>query len=42
MDGTVGGFRYGWVTPVAAYVMACLGGALGLRCIVRSLLDGQS
>ncbi|MGW1244834.1 MHYT domain-containing protein [Streptomyces bobili] len=42
MDGTVDGFRYGWVTPVAAYVMACLGGALGLRCIVRSLLDGQS
>ena len=42
MDGTVDGFRYGWVTPVAAYVMACLGGALGLRCIVRSLLDAQS
>jgi NO-binding membrane sensor protein with MHYT domain len=42
MDGTVDGFRYGAVTPVAAYVMACLGGALGLRCIVRSLLDAQS
>ncbi|MFJ5265090.1 MHYT domain-containing protein [Streptomyces sp. NPDC088387] len=39
MEGTVDGFRYGAVTPVAAYVMACLGGALGLRCIVRSLLD---
>ncbi|WP_128429543.1 MHYT domain-containing protein [Streptomyces cyaneus] len=42
MQGTVDGFRYGAVTPVAAYLMACLGGALGLRCIVRSLLDGQS
>ncbi|MBC9729859.1 MHYT domain-containing protein [Streptomyces sp. TRM68367] len=42
MDGTVDGFRYGAVTPVAAYLMACLGGALGLRCIVRSLLNQQS
>jgi NO-binding membrane sensor protein with MHYT domain len=42
MDGTVDGFRYGAVTPVAAYLMACLGGALGLRCIVRSLLDARS
>ncbi|MBR8639790.1 hypothetical protein KEF29_12005 [Streptomyces tuirus] len=42
MDGTVDGFRYGAVTPVAAYLMACLGGALGLRCIVRSLLNTQS
>lgn len=42
MQGTVDGFRYGAVTPVAAYLMACLGGALGLRCIVRSLLDAQS
>ncbi|WP_155056793.1 MHYT domain-containing protein [Streptomyces blattellae] len=42
MEGTVDGFRYGAVTPVAAYVMACLGGALGLRCIVRSLLNGES
>ncbi|MEU0175051.1 MHYT domain-containing protein [Streptomyces massasporeus] len=42
MDGTVDGFRYGAVTPVTAYLMACLGGALGLRCIVRSLLDAQS
>ncbi|MEV6166694.1 MHYT domain-containing protein [Streptomyces sp. NPDC051954] len=42
MEGTVDGFRYGAVTPVAAYVMACLGGALGLRCIVRSLLNEQS
>ncbi|MCK8438332.1 hypothetical protein G3I77_36615 [Streptomyces sp. D2-8] len=42
MNGTVDGFRYGAVTPVAAYLMACLGGALGLRCIVRSLHDAQS
>jgi NO-binding membrane sensor protein with MHYT domain len=42
MDGTVDGFRYGAVTPVAAYLMACLGGALGLRCIVRTLLDARS
>jgi NO-binding membrane sensor protein with MHYT domain len=42
MQGTVDGFRYGAVTPVAAYLMACLGGALGLRCIVRSLLNGPS
>ncbi|MFF0015595.1 MHYT domain-containing protein [Streptomyces sp. NPDC005374] len=42
MEGTVDGFRYGAVTPVAAYVMACLGGALGLRCIVRTLPGNQS
>ncbi|MDQ1013757.1 MHYT domain-containing protein [Streptomyces afghaniensis] len=42
MEGTVDGFRYGAVTPVAAYLMACLGGALGLRCIVRSLLNTGS
>jgi NO-binding membrane sensor protein with MHYT domain len=42
MEGTIDGFRYGAVTPVAAYLMACLGGALGLRCIVRTLLSNQS
>lgn len=42
MEGTVDGFRYGAVTPVAAFLMACLGGALGLRCIVRTLLSTQS
>ncbi|WP_282703463.1 MHYT domain-containing protein [Streptomyces sp. CC219B] len=42
MQGTVDGFRYGAVTPVAAYVMACLGGALGLRCVVRSLINEHS
>ncbi|MFE9685447.1 MHYT domain-containing protein [Streptomyces sp. NPDC006285] len=39
MQGTVDGFSYGTVTPVTAYVMACLGAALGLRCITRSLRD---
>ncbi|WP_306322549.1 MULTISPECIES: MHYT domain-containing protein [unclassified Streptomyces] len=38
MQGSVDGFSYGLVTPVVAYVMACLGGALGLRCTTRSLL----
>ncbi|MET9799940.1 MHYT domain-containing protein [Streptomyces sp. NPDC006368] len=40
MQGTVDGFSYGLVTPVAAYLMACLGGALGLRCTTRSLSGG--
>ncbi|MBT2366684.1 hypothetical protein J7E88_15535 [Streptomyces sp. ISL-10] len=39
MQGTVDGFGYGLVTPVAAYLMACLGGALGLRCTTRSVRD---
>ncbi|WP_394435014.1 MHYT domain-containing protein [Streptomyces sp. SGAir0957] len=37
MQGTVDGFSYGLVTPFVAYFMACLGGALGLRCTTRSL-----
>lgn len=37
MEATVDGFSYGIVTPVASFLMACLGGALGLRCISRSL-----
>ncbi|KFG00670.1 MHYT domain-containing protein [Streptomyces europaeiscabiei] len=42
MQGTVDGFSYGLVTPVVAYLMACLGGALGLRCTTRSMLvDGR-
>ncbi|MEE1754943.1 MHYT domain-containing protein [Streptomyces sp. SP18CS02] len=40
MQGTVDGFSYGLFTPVAAFLMACLGGALGLRCTMRSLRDG--
>ncbi|MFJ9540767.1 MHYT domain-containing protein [Streptomyces sp. NPDC101225] len=42
MRGTVDGFTYGLVTPVVAYLMACLGGALGLRCTTRPMLVAQS
>ncbi|MEU6066452.1 MULTISPECIES: MHYT domain-containing protein [Streptomyces] len=42
MQGTVDGFSYGIVTPLVAYLMACLGGALGLRCTTRSMLVTQS
>ncbi|MGW1156634.1 MHYT domain-containing protein [Streptomyces sp. NPDC002513] len=42
MQSTVDGFSYGLVTPVVAYLMACLGGALGLRCTARSMLVAQS
>ncbi|MBT3150742.1 hypothetical protein HTV45_07545 [Streptomyces sp. CHD11] len=37
MQGTVDGFSYGLVTPLAAFLMACLGGALGLRCTTRAI-----
>ncbi|MER5665305.1 MHYT domain-containing protein [Streptomyces mirabilis] len=37
MTATVSNFYYGAVTPVAAYLMACLGAGLGLRCTTRSL-----
>ncbi|WP_133917076.1 MHYT domain-containing protein [Streptomyces sp. NBC_00582] len=37
MSATVSNFYYGAVTPVSAYLMACLGAALGLRCTTRSL-----
>lgn len=42
MQGTVDGFSYGLVTPVAAFLMACLGAALGLRCTTRSLRTERS
>ncbi|MCW7943164.1 membrane protein [Streptomyces hygroscopicus] len=42
MQGTVDGFSYGVVTPLVAYLMACLGGALGLRCTTRSMLVSHS
>ncbi|MFE2428137.1 MHYT domain-containing protein [Streptomyces sp. NPDC059373] len=42
MYGTIDDFTYGWVTPVAAYLMACLGSALGLRCTVRALTMERS
>ena len=35
MNGTMNGFSYGAVTPVAGYLMAVLGSAMGLRCVVR-------
>ncbi|MGW3308586.1 MHYT domain-containing protein [Streptomyces sp. NPDC001073] len=38
---TVSDFYYGAVTPVAAYLMACLGAGLGLRCTTRSLRRPQ-
>ncbi|WP_405791659.1 MHYT domain-containing protein [Streptomyces sp. NBC_01506] len=42
MQGTVDGFSYGVITPIAASVMACFGSALGLRCVTRSLRAEQS
>ncbi|MEU5625859.1 MHYT domain-containing protein [Streptomyces tendae] len=42
MQSTVHGFGYGLVTPLAAYLMACLGGALGLRCTARAMLVTRS
>ncbi|MEU2596904.1 MHYT domain-containing protein [Streptomyces hirsutus] len=38
MQSTVDGFSYGLVTPAVAFLMACLGGALGLRCATRPLV----
>ncbi|GAB2870647.1 MHYT domain-containing protein [Streptomyces mayteni] len=37
MHGDVSDFGYGAITPVVAFFMACLGGALGLRCVARSV-----
>ena len=28
---------FGWATPILSYAMACVGAALGLRCMVRAL-----
>jgi NO-binding membrane sensor protein with MHYT domain len=42
MQGTVDGFSHGLVTPVVACLMACLGGALGLRCTTRAMLVTHS
>ncbi|MET7988020.1 MHYT domain-containing protein [Streptomyces sp. NPDC005281] len=42
MQGTVDGFAFGAVTPAASYLVACVGSALGLRCVVRSLSNRQS
>ncbi|CAL9424391.1 MHYT domain-containing protein [Streptomyces griseomycini] len=42
MQSTVDGFSYGLVTPLVAYLMACLGGALGLRCTTRAMVVTRS
>ncbi|MFF1833298.1 MHYT domain-containing protein [Streptomyces sp. NPDC058231] len=42
MQGTIDGFGYGAMTPVVAFLMACLGAALGLRCTLRSLRTERS
>ncbi|NGN62947.1 hypothetical protein G5C51_03380 [Streptomyces sp. A7024] len=33
----VNDFTYGPITPIAAYAVACLGAALGLRCTLRAM-----
>lgn len=35
--GSLTELGFGWITPVLSYVMACVGSALGLRCMVRAL-----
>ncbi|MFD5425694.1 MHYT domain-containing protein [Streptomyces sp. NPDC127084] len=42
MHGTVDGFSHGLLTPVAAYLMACAGGVLGLRCTARAVRTSRS
>lgn len=37
MQGSVSQFSYGMITPVVAFLTACFGSALGLRCTTRSL-----
>jgi NO-binding membrane sensor protein with MHYT domain len=34
--GSMTELGFGWVSPVLAYVMACVGGALGLQCTARA------
>ena len=31
------GFTYGWLNPALAYLVACLGAVIGLRCTARAL-----
>ncbi|MFH8462710.1 MHYT domain-containing protein [Streptomyces sp. NPDC017991] len=40
MNSTVSQFNYGMITPVVAFLMACAGAALGLRCTTRSVRMG--
>lgn len=41
MTADVSEFHYGLVTPIAAYLMACLGAVLALRCTTRSIGRGH-
>ncbi|WP_406438656.1 hypothetical protein OHB00_27970 [Streptomyces sp. NBC_00631] len=41
MTADVSEFHYGLITPIAAYLMACLGAVLALRCTTRSLGRGR-
>lgn len=41
MTATLSEFHYGLVTPIAAYLMACAGSMLALRCTTRSLRRRQ-
>lgn len=34
--GSTSELGFGWVTPILSYLMACVGAALGLRCMVRA------
>lgn len=42
MNGAATQFDFGMIPPVIAYLMACVGGALGLRCVTRSLRTNRS
>lgn len=35
--GTISETGFGWLTPVLSYLMACVGGALGLRATLRAM-----
>jgi NO-binding membrane sensor protein with MHYT domain len=41
VNSTVSQFNYGTITPVVAFLMACAGSALGLRCTTRSVRMGS-
>ena len=41
MTADVSEFHYGLITPIAAYLMACLGAVLALRCTTRSIGRGR-
>lgn len=38
--GTISETGFGWLTPVLSYLMACVGGALGLRATLRAMQAG--